>query len=392
MPFSEPAISAVAQFSPLPMRRQYLRQLGLALLCWACIVVLESSQVLVADAAHGYVLPPLHYVAWAAFNWYALALLTPLIYLLGRRYPIVGSRWAIHLILPHLLVCFGCLGAQAVARGVAGWLYTLTHESEASPFQLAAEWIDRRGSVAFLAYWIIVIVAGFAHMREEARQRELRQAQLESRLASAELEKLRMQIQPHFLFNTLQAAITLVQENPAAAEDVLLRLSQLLRISFDQMETNEITLARELEFLDLYTGIQRRRFGDRLRVEIHADENTLQLLVPPLILQPLVENAIHHGIGKHKGDDLVEVFARIEGGGLQIEVWNSNSVVEGDSERVFKHGVGLRNTRARLEHLYGPGASLHFRSLARGGAAVLIRIPLNVHTSPAPQPGVQYVA
>ena len=201
-----------------------------------------------------------------------------------------------------------------------------------------------------------------------------------------------MQIQPHFLFNTLQAAITLVQVNPAAAEDVLLRLSQLLRISFDQMETNEITLARELEFLDLYTGIQRRRFGDRLRVEIHADENTLQLLVPPLILQPLVENAIHHGIGKHKGDDLVEVFARIEGGGLQIEVWNSNSVVEGDSERVFKHGVGLRNTRARLEHLYGPGASLHFRSLARGGAAVLIRIPLNVHTSPAPQPGVQYVA
>ena len=94
------------------------------------------------------------------------------------------------------------------------------------------------------------------------------------------------------------------------------------------METNEIPLARELEFLDLYTGIQRRRFGDRLAVEIHADDDTLQLPVPPLILQPLVENAIHHGIGKHKGEDLIEIFAHIEDGGLQIEVWNGNSVVE----------------------------------------------------------------
>jgi len=101
----------------------------------------------------------------------------------------------------------------------------------------------------------------------------------------------------------LQAAITLVPEDPGAAEDVLLRLSGLLRISLGQMDANDIPLARELEFLDLYIGIQKRRFGERLGFEIQADQAALGARVPPLILQPLVENAIRHGIGKHKGDD-----------------------------------------------------------------------------------------
>jgi sensor histidine kinase YesM len=130
-----------------------------------------------------------------------------------------------------------------------------------------------------------------------------------------------------------------------------------------------------LEFLDLYIGIQRRRFGERLSVEIHADPETLDQPVPPLILQPLVENAICHGIGKHKGLDCIELFARLQDGGLQIEVWNGNSIVDQTSERLFQRGVGLRNTKARLEHLYGPTTSFIFRALARGGAAAIIFIP-----------------
>jgi two-component system LytT family sensor kinase len=389
MSLSGPATPASMRFSLSSMRQGYSRQLAVSLLCWAVIVALESGQVFAADAVQGYVLSSVHYVAWAVFNWYALALLTPVIYQLGLRYPIAGPNWGTRIFVPHLAACIGCMCVQAIARGFAGWIYTLSYEQPASAIALTFEWAGKRGTIAFIAYWIIVIVAGFAHLREEVRQRELRQANLESRLASAELEKLRMQIQPHFLFNTLQAAITLVQEDSEAAEDVLLRLSQLLRISLDQMDTNEIPLARELEFLDLYTGIQRRRFGDRLSVEIRADDNTLQLPVPPLILQPLVENAIHHGIGKHKGEDLIEIFARIEGRDLQIEVWNGNSVVEESGERLFLRGVGLRNTRARLEQLYGPTAYLHFRSLARGGAAVLIHIPLKTYPSPASEPAVQ---
>ena len=360
----------------LPAARDYLQWLAPAILCWMGVIILESGQVFVGDATHDNVLPSIHYIAWATFNWYALALLTPLVYYLGLRYSITGPNWAVHLIFPHALTCVLCMVTQAAFRGIAGWLYTLHHELPAGPAELAGEWVDNRGMLGVISYWIIVIVAGFARLREEVRQRELRQAQLETRLASVELEKLRMQIHPHFLFNTLQAAITLVHEDQDAAEDVLLRLSQLLRISFDQMEANEIPLARELEFLDLYVGIQQRRFGDRLSVEIHAEPVTLHLLVPPLILQPLVENAIRHGIGKHKGADCVEIFARQQNEGLQIEVWNANSVVDEGAEHLFQRGVGLRNTRARLEQLYGTAASLVFRPLARGGAAVLISVPV----------------
>lgn len=386
MAFSTPTLTAPANFPGTTWVRSYLQRLPVSILCWSIVVVLEGSQVFVVDASRGVILPSVHYIAWAAFNWYALALLTPLIYQLALRYPITGSNWAARIVFPHIFVCIGCMATQAVFRGIAGWIYTMHNELQSTLIALAAEWVDRRQLLAIIAYWIIVIVAGFAHLREQVRQRELRQAQLETRLASAELEKLRMQIQPHFLFNTLQAAITLVHEDPKAAEDVLLRLSQLLRISLDEMDTNEIPLARELEFLDLYTGIQRCRFGDRLAVEIQAEPATLDLLVPPLILQPLVENAIRHGIGKHKGKDCVEIFARLQDGGLAVEVWNSNSVVEEEGEAPFQRGVGLRNTRARLEHLYGPKASLIFRSLARGGAAALIFVPARPSSRSAPQP------
>ena len=383
MPFSLRLRSLASDVRPATAAQLYLRYLPLSLLCWASIVILEGSQVLVGDASRGYVLPTVHYLAWAVFNWYVFALVSPLIYQLGLRYPLTGPNWVRHVLYPHAIACFGCMLTQAVFRGIAGSIYTLSHELPASSAALAAEWFDRRGLVGLISYSIIAIIAAFANLREQVRQRELRQAQLETRLASAELEKLRMQIHPHFLFNTLQAAITLVQEDPRAAEDVLLRLSELLRISLDQIESNEIPLSRELEFLDLYTGIQRRRFGDRLSVEIHADPGTLDLLVPPLILQPLVENGIRHGIGKHKGDDCVEIFAHQHDNELQIEVWNSNSVVEGTTEQLFLRGVGLRNTRARLEQLYGTAGQLVFRPLARGGAGVLIAIPAHSAASMA---------
>jgi two-component system, LytTR family, sensor kinase len=358
--------------------RHYRRQVMYSVACWTGIIILESSQVCVSDVAEGRVFQFIHYLAWATFNWFAFALFTPLIYELGRRYPVAGSNWAARIVFPHLIACLACLLTQATCRGVSGWLYTITHETLASPTSLAAEWIEKRGMLGFIAYWLIVVIAGFAQLREEVRQREIHRVELETRLASSELEKLRMQIQPHFLFNTLQAAVTLVQVDPRAAEDVLLRLSQLLRISLDQMDADEIPLARELELLDLYIGIQRRRFGERLSVAIHSDSALLNLPVPPLILQPLVENAIRHGIEKHKGPDCIEIFARQQDHELQIEVWNTNSIVDQTSASLFQRGVGLRNTKARLEQLYGPTASFILRPLARGGAAAIIVIPARV--------------
>jgi two-component system, LytTR family, sensor kinase len=370
-------------------RRRYLRLLAYSVLFWIAIILLESLQVFAADAPWGRTLPAIHYLVWATFNWYLLIPLTPLIYQLGERYPIVGPGWTTRLVFPHTFVCLACLLAQAFARGMAGSLYTIHHELPASPMFLTRGWIADRGILCVFAYWGIALAAGWSQLREELRKREVHQANVEASLASADLERLRMQIQPHFLFNTLQAAITLVPEDPRAAEDVLLRLSELLRIALDEMEAYEIPLARELEILDLYVGIQQRRFGDRLTVEVHADTDTLSIAVPPLILQPLVENAIHHGIGKHKGQDSIEIFARRQDAGLQIEVWNGNSTVEETGKPLFQRGVGLQNTKSRLEHSCSPGASLIFRPLAHGGAIAIIFIPLPAtrepHLSSVPQ-------
>ena len=389
MQTSIPNATSGSWLSRLPALHVYLGHLVISIACWTSVTVLESALVYLLDAGRGYTLPPSHYLIWAAFNWYTWALLTPLVYALARHYHFTRGNWVERIFFPHAVACMGCVCIQAVFRGVAGWIYTLHHEVYAPLGDLVGEYVEDRGFLGVLAYWIIVIVAAFAHLRDQVRLRELRQAQLETRLAAAELEMLRMQIHPHFLFNTLQAAITLVQEDPRAAEDVLLRLSQLLRITLDEMGTNEVPLARELEFLDLYIGIQRQRFGDRLSVEIHADPSTLDHQLPPLLLQPLVENAILHGIGKHKGEDLIEIFAHEENGGLRLEVWNGNSVVEDSDEKLFLRGVGLRNTKARLEQLYGGDASLVIRSLARRGAAVLIFIPAHGHQQATPRPAVE---
>jgi len=365
-------------FGPeLTSRQRYLRQLALSVLFWSALILLEASQVYASDASMGRSMPTLHYIAWATFNWFVMVPLTPLIFQLGERYPVVGPNGGRHIFFPHSVTCAGCLFAQALARGVAGWLYTLHHELPASPLKLMAEWIGIRGTVAIIIYFAIVVAASLLHRREQSRQREVHRAHVEASVASADLERLRIQLQPHFLFNTLQAAITLVQQDPPAAEDVLLRLSQLLRVALDEMESNEIPLSRELEILDLYVGIQKRRFGERLAVEVHADASVLDLSVPPLILQPLVENAIRHGIGKRKGQDCIEIFARRQDSDLQIEVWNRNSIVEESPTPLDRRGVGLRNTRARLEHSYGPGSSLIFRPLGPGGAVAIIAIPLS---------------
>jgi two-component system, LytTR family, sensor kinase len=382
-PYRTPYRAALARELSL---RTYLRQAAISALPWSAMVALEATRVLLSDATHAQVLPLFHYFIWAAFNWYTWALLTPAVLALVRRYPLTREKWAERILYPHLPACLVLVFVHAILRGLEGWIYTLFYEIHAPLSQLIAESLEKEGMWSVLAYCAVLAVVAYQQLRQEVQERTVREAQLQVRLASAELEKLRMQIQPHFLFNTLQAAIALVRDDPAAAEDVLLRLSELLRVALDNMGAQEVPLARELEFLDLYIGIQRQRFGDRLNFEIHADAATLNRQVPPLLLQPLVENAIRHGIGRHKGDDTVEIFARPERGGLELEVWNGNSVVEDEGERLFQRGVGLRNTRARLEYLYGQGASLVFRSNGKRGAVARIFIPALNGTAPAPRP------
>jgi two-component system LytT family sensor kinase len=210
----------------------------------------------------------------------------------------------------------------------------------------------------------IIVAAQFYRMHDESRDRQLRAARFEMQLSAARLQSLRSQLQPHFLFNTLHAAVGLVHEDPGGAEDILLRLGQLLRASLADYQANEIPLRKEMEFIDCYIGIQRRRFGERLRVEHRIDKRVLDLAVPSLILQPLVENAILHGI------------AFLDDNHLVLEVCNGCSTLNDAMERLLSRGVGLANTRARLQALYGDGQTMQLLNSQPHGVCIRLAIPV----------------
>ncbi len=352
-----------------------LREFAVSFACWTGFCLVLGGQLYVGDRAHNNFLPLFHYVIWPGLLCYSWALLTPPALAFYRQHPFTQTDWPKRL-GQVLLATLAIICVHSALQGFGGWLYT--HEASLGTFitnTLIKYWVFDIQTSIFL-----FVLAAHQRAREESRYRQIHEAQLEARVASAELEMLRIQVHPHFLFNTLQAATVLLHEDPQAAEDVLLRLSELLRIALDEMRNQEVSLEKELAFLDLYLGIQRQRFKDRLQVQVTADPQTLHRMVPSLILQPLVENAVHHGIGKHKGTDSVEISAHTGADYLELEVRNYASSLQ-DKAAGNGHGVGLRNIRARLEQMYGDSATLEMRPILPHGVSARIRIPLTPETA-----------
>ena len=222
-------------------------------------------------------------------------------------------------------------------------------------------------------YWVIVsfVHALTFYRRSEARERQA--LELEARLADAKLQALRMQLHPHFLFNTLNAISTLVHKDPQAADEMIANLSELLRATLDTA-AQEIPLRQELAFLDRYLEIQQVRLGERLRIEKQIDASTLEAQVPALVLQPLVENALRHGIEPNLGTGVVSIRAARSNNTLQLAVRDNGPGMK-SSAKSARGGIGLANTRTRLQELYGQEARLVFNNLAEGGCAVEVEIP-----------------
>jgi len=255
------------------------------------------------------------------------------------------------------------------------------------------------GSIAAIAiqllkaawYWetvICVCIIGFSiagQYRRRIHFQERETADLRRQLVEAQLATLRMQLQPHFLFNTLHAISVLVGRDPQASTTMIARLGDLLRATLDETHRQEVPLRDELALLEMYLEIERMRFGDRLSVEVAASPDALDCAVPSFLLQPLVENAIHHGIEAKVGGGAIRVAAQREHGWLSIEVVDDGEGVPAETEREARQGVGIANTRERLKKLYGARHQFSLEPRPSGGAVAMIQIPARISTAPTAQ-------
>jgi len=232
-----------------------------------------------------------------------------------------------------------------------------------------------------LTYWALVALSHAADHYRKYRERELTASQLKAQLADAQLSALKMQLHPHFLFNTLNAIAVLVRKSSnREAINMLNKLSALLRHSLENFDTQEVSLKDELAFLNLYLDIEQVRFNDRLEVQMEVERDTLGAQVPSLILQPLVENAIQHGIGKRSAAGILKISARRKNGTLRLQVRDDGPGLSVNSGKPMGSRIGITNTRARLRQLYGEAQTFELCNARGGGAVATLSIPFRVQS------------
>ena len=309
--------------------------------------------------------------------WYVPAALVGPIFRLAARVRLDSGRWLRALAI-HAVAALGFsvfhTAVMLLVRGIL-WPEFRTMSAPAI-LNVAQSTYLRNLDWTIVTYAAVVGLSYALNYYRESQDRALRAAQLETNLVEARLKTLEAQLHPHFLFNTLHAISTLVHTDPEAADRMISRLSDLLRLTFDRSGAAGVPLKEELEFLQKYLEIEQIRFRDRLSVRFDIDPEALDVEVPRLILQPVVENAIKHGIGPKTGNGFVHVTAHRNTDGIWIEVRDNGVGLSRNARARFSNGVGLSNTRARLECLYGEGHRLEFAE-GDGGLAVQMLIPLH---------------
>ncbi len=364
-----------------------------ALGVWGALVLLFAAPLALTSSASWR-----ETVSFGASFWALWLLFLPAVAWLSFRFPIERKRLLRNAGL-HLVACLLIVGANRATYRAFDRLSPRAQRSERPGRSLNSKsaklgppaafgvFIGLRAALDVLVYGSLVgICQGIRNFRI-SQERERRAAKLEARLTSAKLQALRMQINPHFLFNTLNSIAALLYVNPRAADEMLGDLSELLRRSLDSMEEQEVPLAQELEFIGGYISIEQKRFGERLRVEQSVPDELRKALVPALILQPLVENAIRHGIDPRRGPGLISIEAKQEDQHLHLVVRDDGrGLPGGDLNSSGGRGIGLANTEARLRGLYGQDQSFSFGGAEPKGCRVDIHLPF--HLEPVPVPTV----
>lgn len=360
-----------------PTRNWYW--LLLSLLGWGIIGTIWSTyfyfrSVMVGDAVAYH----RHLVSgFVIFSFWMLA--TPIILKLAKRFPLHSKTWQRHAFIHALLAPLFLLLHVAWTVLAAPTTFSLFGWDTWSAYWANVTLVDllfnARGPVDIIIYWSLILgYLGFNYYRQY-RERDLRTSQLETQLAEAQLAGLRMHLQPHFLFNTLHSIVALIQrDNKEGAIKMAVGLSDLLRRLIAESGRHEATLREEISFLSRYLEIEQTRFQDRLTVSVNIDPKVESAYIPILLLQPLVENALRHGIATHVGPGTIEISARHENGGLLIEV-RDYAVGGMNQSSVAGSGVGLKITRERLHYMYGSNWEFSLNTENGRGTCARIRLP-----------------
>lgn len=344
---------------------------------WTFFGLLNGSQLYFGVRMEGMHLPFWRIFGLNLLGWWPWILFTPIVLAFARRFPVERGTW--WRVLPvHLLACLVIWFAH-----FAFFTYVGIVLSPFGPPRVPRSFWDmflgRAMSEFHLDLLIYAATVGLSYAVSyyfRFREREFRASQLEAQLVQAQLQTLKMQLQPHFLFNTLNGIAGLVRDSRnKAAVDMIVGLSDLLRYTLENAGKQEVPLKEELEFLELYLDIQQMRFSDRLKVEMHVAPETLDALVPNLILQPLVENAIRHGISRRMASGTIEVSAKRQDGSLHITIYDDGPGLKRDDGLKTVEGVGLSNTRARLSQLYGEEQKFTLSDREGGGVSAVLVIP-----------------
>ncbi len=353
---------------------------------WTLIGLLFAGQFHLSSAQFGAPVSWGRAIGFGLADWYVWAVWSIPVIFLSRRFPLDRGHWVMH--LPVHLLASACVavGYPAV-RAYVGQLQAAWDGDPRPYYALLAPLLLKTWPLNLLLYWIILSVTHTVLYQRQLRERELRAIDLEKRLATARLQALQMQLNPHFLFNSLNSVAALMHRDVEAADQMLVRLGELLRRTLDGTGTQEVPLDEELDFLGRYLEIERTRFGDRLSMRSEIDPTARKALVPNLVLQPLVENAIKHGIEPRAARGEILLRARVESGELLLEVGDNG---RGPTDRTStREGIGLSNTRARLHQLYGDAQSLEAGAAPGGGFLVRVRLPLHFTSADSGHPSTR---
>jgi signal transduction histidine kinase len=347
----------------------------------------SASQQYIMLSLQGETMPLIGVLIFAMPFWYLWALFSPLVVLLARRMPLVRTHWvsklAGHVLTASALALLHSLIIVAIQVALQP---AASEEVFDQPFwKLFTSFAAYELSLNLLAYSAIIGITYATDFYRRYKERELVATQLSAQLSQAQLHALRMQLNPHFLFNTMNTIAMLVRKQESEeAVRTLAGLSDLLRYVLEDSRTQEVPLRQELEFVERYLAIEQIRFADRLQVKVDAASNTLDAHVPNLILQPIVENAIIHGIASRASASLVEVASRKVDDTLVLTVRDDGPGLQGSKAGDVVEGVGLGNSRARLAQLYGEQQNLELTDAPGQGA--IVRVTLPYRTEPVTVP------